>query len=232
MTSSPRLGAARWSTRSGPPARGSARQPAGPTRCWAARPERKLTIRVRRQELTRTSWRASAPVIGAAQAGVPGGQPGLVILTGRTGWGRESFFPARRSLRNQSAIRLQHGERLCVGLLLRGVLRPGVNGTDNVVSGALRRLLDGRAPPRTIRSASETFFTSADHAAGTVPCASGFLGSTAWGRRQAPARPVTGRPSRVPLPVAGRGGARFAVAKVIMMPSAGRGWSWATAVTA
>ena len=40
-----------------------------------------------RRELTRTSWRASAPVIGAAQAGVPGGQPGLVILTGRTGPG-------------------------------------------------------------------------------------------------------------------------------------------------
>lgn len=33
-------------------------------------------------------------MIGAARAGVPGGQPGLVILTGRTGPGRESLIQA------------------------------------------------------------------------------------------------------------------------------------------
>ena len=36
-------------------------------------------------------------------------------------------------------------------------MRPGVNGTFTRMSGILRRLLDRRAPPSTIRSASETF---------------------------------------------------------------------------
>jgi DDE superfamily endonuclease len=38
--------------------------------------------------------------------------------------------------------------------------------------------------------------------------------------------------ARVVSLVAGPGGARFVMAKVIMMLSLGRGWSWATAVTA
>ena len=42
--------------------------------------------------------------------------------------------------------RLEHGERLHVGLLLRGVRAPGRERDGDVVPGVLRRLLDGRAP--------------------------------------------------------------------------------------
>ena len=42
--------------------------------------------------------------------------------------------------------RFEHGERLDVGLLLRGVGAPRRERDRDVVPGVLRRLLDGRAP--------------------------------------------------------------------------------------
>ena len=42
--------------------------------------------------------------------------------------------------------RFEHGERLDVGLLLRGVRAPRRERDGDVVTGVLRRLLDGRAP--------------------------------------------------------------------------------------
>jgi hypothetical protein len=63
-----------------------------------------------------------------------------------------------------------------------------------------------------------------------VNVADPVLQQVADARRPRPARRFGS--ARVRSLVAGPGGARFAVAKVIMMPNLGRGWSWATAVTA
>ena len=53
--------------------------------------------------------------------------------------------------------RLEHGERLDVGLLLRGVGAPGANGTVTSCPASFAACSTAAQPPRTIRSASETF---------------------------------------------------------------------------
>jgi hypothetical protein len=45
-----------------------------------------------------------------------------------------------------------------VGLLLRRIRASRREGNGHIVAGILRRLLDTAHPPRTIRSASDTFF--------------------------------------------------------------------------
>ena len=52
---------------------------------------------------------------------------------------------------------LERGKRVHVGLILRRVHASRREGNLHVDPGILRGFLDCRAPPRTIRSASETF---------------------------------------------------------------------------
>jgi len=59
-------------------------------------------------------------------------------------------------------LRLEHGERLDVGLLLRRVHPARREGHGYLLAGVLRRLFHAGATGNTIRSASETFLPPAD----------------------------------------------------------------------